>query len=74
MTVLVPVRQGIIGGMTVLVASTNVVYNLNTKEEIGLWKSNDGIESIEQYDEEQELWIPVWFAGQGMAVPMGYLF
>ncbi len=66
--------QGIIGGIAVLVSSTNMVYNPITKEEIGLWKSNDGTETIEQYDEEQELWIPVWFAGQGMPVPTGYLF
>jgi hypothetical protein len=58
--------------MAVLISSTNFVYNPNTRDEIGMW--NNETETLSQYDDLQDLWIPVWTAGSGMPVPMEYMF
>ena len=68
----ITVKRATIGGMVVLIDSINVVYNINTREEMGMW--NNETKTLSQYDDLLEVWIPVWFDGQGMAVPMGYLF
>ena len=68
----IQVKRTTIGGMVVLIDPTNVVYNINTREEMGMWDNET--KTLSQYDDWQEVWIPVWAAGSGIPVPTEYMW
>ena len=68
----VRVRRATIGGKSVFMTNSNMVYNPETKEEIGMWDNGTG--RLAQYDDSLDLWLTVWTSDSGMPFPMENIF
>ena len=66
------VRRATLDGKSVLMTiDDNIVYNPDTREEIGKWDRES--ESLQQYDDDLDTWVTVWNPNWGVPMPMEYI-